>query len=302
MSIHVKLQFNDEYRRFLITRSCKFTELYEKIKSILNVQEDIILRYKDNEDEWITISSDMEIDTGLILGNDALFRMQVSIISSSKPVQELTKNEDNVPCQDNENDENEKPWKKYRGRRGGRHCRGRGYYGKWREGNDDEKNDEKNDEKDEEKNDDEKDFRGGRHHGGRHGRWRDGDDERPRWRHGNKWKRHCKKYDDDEGGSSSEENGDTLLTLEEIKAKVEKLKVELHEFKEKSDKSKNDLYNEKMKLRELRSKDPIDTNAIIEAKKVVREKRETHWSVFKEVKIRRKRIHHLKRLAATKNV
>jgi hypothetical protein len=295
-NVHVKLQYNDEYRRFFITRSCKFGELYEKIKSILNVQEDFVLRYKDEEEEWITISSDMELETGLILGNNALFRLQVSLISTVKPVQDLTmKNEGDVPC--DTSDENDKPWRKY-GRRGGRRCgRGRRFHGKWRgecdvEGGDEEEGSE----------------RGGRHHGGRrfHGRWRgegddEGGDDKPRWKHGKKWRKHCKKFDD-EGGSSSEENGDSLLTLEEIKAKVEKLKVELKEFKEKSDKSKTDLVNEKMKLRELRSKDPIDTNAIIEAKKVVREKRDTHWSVFKEVKIRRKRIHHLKRLAETKNV
>jgi len=282
---------NDEYRRFFIPRSCKFIELHEKIKSILNLQEDLVLRYKDEEEEWITISSDMELDTGLILGNNALFRLQASL-NSSKPVQEVsTKNECDVPCEDE--DETTKPWRKHGCRRGGRRGRGGRRFQKWRgEGDEEEENDE----------------RGGRHHGGRrfHGKWRDegcdeGDEERPRWKHEKKWKKHCKK-NFDEGGSSSEENGDSLLTLEEIKAKVEKLKVEVKEFKEKSDKSKSDLCNEKMKLRELRSKEPIDTNAIIEAKKVVREKRETHWSIFKEVKSRRKRIRYLKRLAETKNV
>jgi len=90
------------------------------------------------------------------------------------------------------------------------------------------------------------------------------------------------------------------LNLEEIKAKVEKLRNELIVFKENSDKAKDDLKKEKGKLKELKSQNPIDTNAIIETKKIVREKKDTFWSIFKEVKSRRNKIHRLQKLADLK--
>jgi len=274
-NIHVKLQQNDEYRRFIITRSCKFIELCDKIKSILNLKEDFALKYKDEEEEWITISSDMELETGLLIANGQLFRLQISLVSSQPAVKEPTTD---APCDNDNDNECEKPWRKYRGRRG--RCGGRGggrSYRKWQNEGEEEKK-WKNEECEE------------------------GLEENDGPRYGKKWKKHYKKMRKfDEGGSSSEENNeDALLNLEEIKTKVEKLKSELKVFKENSDKAKDDLKKDKVKLKELKSQDPIDTNAILETKKIVKEKKAAFWSVFKEVKFRRNKIYRLKKLAESK--
>jgi len=82
-NIHVKLQFNDEFRRFFIPHtnpSIKFIDLESKIKSLLRITEnEISIKYKDEENEWITISSDDELETGIMIsGNGLVFRLYVS--------------------------------------------------------------------------------------------------------------------------------------------------------------------------------------------------------------------------------
>jgi len=79
-NIHVKLQFNEEFRRFFIPQTnppIKFVDLESKIKSLLRITEnDISIKYKDEENEWITISSDVELETGIMIaGNGQIFRL-----------------------------------------------------------------------------------------------------------------------------------------------------------------------------------------------------------------------------------
>jgi len=119
-------------------------------------------------------------------------------------------------------------------------------------------------------------------------------------RNGRNTKKKWKKWQNEGCDSSSEENEDCTLNLEEIKAKVEKLKSELKTFKENSDKAKDEVRKEKGKLKELKSQNPIDTNVIIETKKAIKEKKANFWSIFKEVKSRRNKIHRLQRLAEFK--
>jgi hypothetical protein len=89
-NVHVKLQFNSEYRRFFIQKSCKFSDLSEKIKIILGLKDcNFIIKYKDEEGEWITISSDMELDTGLILSNGTVFRIQIALVGEQQQVEKI---------------------------------------------------------------------------------------------------------------------------------------------------------------------------------------------------------------------
>jgi len=125
-NVHVKLQFNDEYRRFFFHRSSKFAELLEKVKAILNLKEDFVVKYKDEEGEWITISSDMELETGLILANGALFRLQISLCSTPLELKKDCSVERNDDCGD-------KPWKKFKKER---RCR------KWRDSKDGDEDEE----------------------------------------------------------------------------------------------------------------------------------------------------------------
>jgi len=75
-NVHVKLQFGSEYRRFFIQTDSKFSQLKEKIATILNLKDDFSVRYMDEEQEWITIGSDVELETGFVLV-DKIFRIQV---------------------------------------------------------------------------------------------------------------------------------------------------------------------------------------------------------------------------------
>jgi len=201
--VHVKLQYNDEYRRFFITRSTKFIELVEKIKSILNLKEEFHLKYKDEEEEWITISSDMELETGLIIGNGLLFRIQIVLVSTLSEVKELPTTETDAPF-DYEN----RRWRKHGGR-GGRGCRGKRYrkwkneeggeeedckgkrYGRWRneEGGEDDCKGKRYRRWRNEK-DGEDDCKGKDGEGEEEGL----DNEKP-WCHGKKWKKHQKKME-----------------------------------------------------------------------------------------------------------
>jgi len=122
-NVHVKLQFGSEYRRFFIQSDSKFSQLKEKIATILNLKDDFTIRYLDEEKEWITIGSDVELETGFVLV-DKIFRIQVitnpsnpnpKIEETSKvsPVPESTQTDDQDFLDEEDNC--------YRGRRGKGH-------------------------------------------------------------------------------------------------------------------------------------------------------------------------------------
>jgi len=272
-NVHVKLQFNDEYRRFFFNRSCKFSELLEKVKTILSLKdEEFVIKYKDEEGEWITISSDMELETGLILAKDALFRLHISLVSQKKDTE-------NVECR------NEKPWKKFKKERRYRQC-------PTNEGEGDTETDEC---------------------GGGRKKWKKfrqqrGEGNEDQFGGQKKWKkfrkqRMMRRFGDEEGvGSSSEENADALLSLEEINKQLEISKQELAVLKEKNDATKAELRDFKSKVREKRRTSPSDIEGLVEMRKTLKEKKEVSWTIFKELKSRRIRIKRLHDLAETKNV
>jgi len=285
-NVHVKLQFNSEYRRFFIQKSCKFSELSEKIKIILGLKDcNFIIKYKDEEGEWITISSDMELDTGLILSNGTVFRIQISLVGEQQveKVCETGKEGCDKPwrykgkwkkwndCED-ENDE-DRP-RRFRGR-GGR-GRGRGKWRKWR----DERFNEENEGKDDIVTGEEGD--------------------KKTWK---RFKKERKRMKDDDGESSSETNsGDALLSLEEIKKNLEKLKQDMKLLKEKSGASKPELKDLKFKLKEKRRNDPTDIDGLVALRNTLKEKKQSWFTIFKEVKSTRSRIKKLHELAETKTV
>jgi len=292
-NIHVKLQFNSEYRRFLIQRSCKFSELADKIKVILGLKDlNFVVKYKDEEGEWITISSDMELDTGLLLSNGTLFRLHITIPGVKNEVETTTETNDKE-CDGKEFD---KPW------------RGKGKWKKWHGYDEDEENDEKP-----------RKIRGRRGCRGGRGKWRrwrnerneenneeegedDGTgeegDEKKNWRRFKNKKRCRKVFDDAE--SSSENSGDALLNLEEIKKTLEKLKQDMALLKEKSGSAKTELKDLRMKLKEKRRNETTDIDGLVALKNSVKEKKMAWLTIFKEVKSTRCRIKKLNDLAAQK--
>jgi len=179
--IHVKLQFNNEFRRFIIEPQTQFNDLEKQISTLLHVTTPISIRYLDEESEWITIDTDKELLTGIEL-SPALLRLQVTP-TSTIPIQE-SPNPQVEGCKYrrrrcNKNRENfdtvsdEKSCKKFK-----RHCR------KVREeNNSDTVSDEKSCK-----------------------RWRKFDDKCTE-QEGKPWKRHCKKFREE--NCKKVENDDT---------------------------------------------------------------------------------------------
>jgi len=166
--IHVKLQHNNEFRRFIIEPQFKFNELHEKISTLLHLTTPFSIRYLDEESEWITIETDNELLTGIEL-SPALLRLKIEPTTPTVP----TSNPDTVEeksckkwrkcnkrgeCDDtvseekgckrrkwrkesemNGTDESEKKWRKWREENcdeksdGEKKCRGN--WRKWREEN-----------------------------------------------------------------------------------------------------------------------------------------------------------------------
>jgi len=104
-NVHVKLQIGSEYRRFFIQSDSKFSQLKEKIVTILNLKEDFAIRYLDEEKEWITFGSDLELETGFVL-IDKIFRIQVIPNPSNAPKTEEIPKCSPVPDTQTGDDEN----------------------------------------------------------------------------------------------------------------------------------------------------------------------------------------------------
>jgi len=74
--IHIKLQYNNEFRRFVIEPESKYSDLTQKISTILNISTPFSVTYLDEEKEWITIDSDNELQIGIEIC-PTLLRLQI---------------------------------------------------------------------------------------------------------------------------------------------------------------------------------------------------------------------------------
>jgi len=81
-NIHVKLQVENNFRRFFVPQKIKFSELKNKISTLLALKSDFLVKYLDEENEWITITSDMELETGLTLYSE-IFRILIELKEDS---------------------------------------------------------------------------------------------------------------------------------------------------------------------------------------------------------------------------
>jgi len=80
--IHCKVACNNQFRRFLFVGT-EFSSLYCQVKCLLNLNEkEFVLKYKDNEGDMITISSDEELSCALSLSNGSLLRLSASFPST----------------------------------------------------------------------------------------------------------------------------------------------------------------------------------------------------------------------------
>jgi hypothetical protein len=326
-NIHVKLQFNDEFRRFFIPSNnpIKYTDLQTKIKDLLNITDaEILIKYKDEEDEWITISSDVELETGLLVTGNGIFRLfcEIKGNNSQQPLQNST-------CNTLTKDEPEERgnWRKYREKnRGGYKGKGnnkwkKNYQGK-RYGNqnnsemtpmDDSEtmiNSGNNSELTPMPNseminsdltpvntaDDDKNWKERKQQFKREKRER---------KHGSKKDRRRKRDDKEEkdSSSSSESNSDVaLLTLEEIKKEIDKLKEEEKILKEKARGAKESVQAVKNLIKEKRKDEKVQPDEILNLREDLNGKIKIKKSIQEELNNTRSRIRKLRDAAETKQV
>jgi len=278
-NVHVKMQFESEYRRFFIERKSSFQDLITKIKTILGVNSDIVIKYKDEENEWITISSDQELDTGIILSN-SVFRLHVCLLNNVSQSMKLESNClpnsttnisqsvsdcSNVPCDDtNEN----RPWRRKR-------CEKRG---KKEYNNDCDREHWKN----------KKWNKGGR-------------GEFYRKRREDRDAQKLKEKEDVESHSGSNDNDDdSLLNLEQIKKELASLKEELALLNEKKRTIHFEIKEIQLVIKGKRQEDVVNREEIIGFREKIQEKKGVVNNLKDQISTTKLRVQKLHDLATTK--
>jgi len=258
-----------------------FTDLESKVKTLLQLTSPISIKYKDEEEEWISISSDAELETGLLLAGNGIFRLICQIKPEEK---NLTNNENtetapSLPVtdfQEKSEEPEERPWKKYQ-RNGGER--------KWKKNSEKVEDEEGNKRWRKEKKYEEK-------KGKRERKFQE------------KREKRAKKEDHDDGStSSSDSNSDVaLMSLEEIKREIAKLKEEESILKEKVRDAKKNWKEVKNMISEKRKDDKTLPDEILRLREEVDVKKKVKKGVQDQLKVTRQRMAKLHEAAETKQV
>jgi len=68
-TIHCKVSFNGQIRRFALQRNTEFTSLKETIHRLLSVNDEFVLKYRDDESDYVLLESQEEFKTALSLSS-----------------------------------------------------------------------------------------------------------------------------------------------------------------------------------------------------------------------------------------
>jgi hypothetical protein len=68
-TIHCKVSFNGQIRRFAVQRNTEFTSLKETIHRLLSVNDEFVLKYRDDESDFVLLESQDELKTALSLSS-----------------------------------------------------------------------------------------------------------------------------------------------------------------------------------------------------------------------------------------
>jgi len=288
-NVHVKLQYESEYRRFFIERNTSFQDLQNKIKTILGINPEVlVIKYKDEENEWITLSSDVELETGVLISGN-IFRLHV-LVGDSKD----TSCAENLPS-DNPCEKREKKWKKWdcdeEGGRREKRCK------KWKKWHHDTENDTDSPNSEKENDDEDCGWRGKRG-----GKWRGERRHRGGRRGGHRGGR--RRYEDDapeenvDDGTGSAE--DVILSLEEIKKELDSLKEELELLKEKKNAIWSEVKDTNVIIKTKRQ-EGAPKEEIISLREKIQEKKTSCWAIRDQIRTTKNRMFKLRELASTKN-
>jgi len=72
--IHCKVSCNDQFRRFLFVGT-EFSSLFSQVQQLLSLNNEFVLKYKDNESDLITISSNEELACALSYSEAGVLRL-----------------------------------------------------------------------------------------------------------------------------------------------------------------------------------------------------------------------------------
>jgi hypothetical protein len=272
--VHCKVLYNNEFRRFPLTKGFSLVDLISKIKTLLNLDTDFTIKYKDEEDDWITISSDVELETGLSLCNNNLFRLSVNVAN----VPTATPNPENPSDASCNNDDLYVPVH--------RRCKGRKK--RW-------ENDEQEDQKDQNENDECGGYR-------KCGRGRRGGRRGGKWRGRGRYHRSNENNENEDGNSSgSEEDNFLKLSLTEINNEITSLTEENTLLSEKMSNLKDEIASFKGQIRAKRQDDNATKEEIGALRSELQDKKRSIRPLFAQIKSNRFRLRKLGNLASTKS-
>ena len=123
-NVHIKVAHNGEFRRFLLTEPT-FINLETTIKTLFSIASPVVLKFQDDEKDWVLLTNDTELLYAIDLSGSAPLRVdvtQISAVTSTPTSQETAEPQPNADC-------GEGCWKG-RGRGCGRGRGGRGRGGK----------------------------------------------------------------------------------------------------------------------------------------------------------------------------
>jgi len=81
--VHVKVALDNEFRRFLLS-PLTFDHLENTLKTLFSLQSEFRIKFQDDENDWVLITTDQELVYATELSGSPL-RLQVKLISSEIP-------------------------------------------------------------------------------------------------------------------------------------------------------------------------------------------------------------------------
>eukprot|EP01155_Anaeramoeba_flamelloides_P017284 Anaeramoba_flamelloidesa567057_888.p2 GENE.a567057_888~~a567057_888.p2 ORF type:complete len:150 (+),score=65.30 a567057_888:95-544(+) len=113
-SISVKVYFDQQFRRFSVSDETTHKELCELLQQIFNIdmtENKYTLRYKDDEEEYVLFTSDLELNEALLFAKQnkpPILRLFLTKDNQQVEIEEEEEDEEDEEEKDSGNEENEK--------------------------------------------------------------------------------------------------------------------------------------------------------------------------------------------------